>query len=192
MRLAGAAHRQERIQHFKNKHLEWYGMLERIAYEKVDNHILFSKESGFLKTRAVESIATRRARFSYLKQHKDKISTLIEPAPVAQQGQNEPEPEPQFEQQPVRKFRPLHQENLEQQSKIQSSSYTLPTRLDMTKLHSTQNNTKNAESVMSIRLSRGIEFPSLPKLINDGASFQCPFCLLECPSKEASSNKQWR
>lgn len=191
VRLAGAAHRQEQIQRFKNRHLKWYEMLERIAREKVNNHILFSKTSEVLRERAVESIATRLARFSYLEQHSEKISTLIEPAPVPQQILNERIPVFQRDHHPTISSS-LHQDTGEQQSKVQASSDSLPTRLDPIRPPPPQNITKRPESAMSIKLSSGIEFPSIPSLSNQGTFFSCPYCLMECPAKEASGNKQWR
>lgn len=168
-------------------------MLERIAREKVDNHILFSKASETLRERAAESIATRRTRFSYLEQHKEKVSTLIKPVPKLQQIENKPVPEIQEDEQPTIGVSPSHQDNREQKSEIQPSSYTVSPELDQTEPHvPPQNDMKRTESVMSAKVSSDQEFPSIPELVNGRTSFSCPFCLLECPAKEASDQKQWR
>ncbi|RSL81917.1 hypothetical protein CEP51_005513 [Fusarium floridanum] len=112
-----------------------------------------------------ESIATRRARFSYLEQHQKKTSTLNEPAPEMQQiGAPEDEqttlPKIQLGQQqeailstPQGNLRPNAQPSV-------MLSVTDRTKLDPLQ---TVHNTKRAESVSSIKISMG-KLPSMPKL----------------------------
>ncbi|KAI1453987.1 hypothetical protein F4805DRAFT_441186 [Annulohypoxylon moriforme] len=191
VRRAGAQHRQERIQRFKNieRNKEVYQLIERCARQKVDH--MFPNASEVLRKRMAESIATRRTRFSYLEQHQKKTSTLNEPAPELQQDETNERKEgtalPKIElaQQRIA--------NLESRMRPQPSivlSATAVTKLDLRGLNPTKNKLKRTESVSSVKISTG-KFPSMPKLDSGHTSFTCPYCFLVCPAKEASGESQW-
>lgn len=197
VRLAGAQHRQERIERFKNldRNKQLYQLFEACARQKVDH--LFPKASITLRGRMAKATAMRRARFFYLEQHQKKTSTLNNPAPALQQNEapdeeedapQEIEPEPEQEATVL----PPQQDNLGRS--IQPSvmlSNTVVTKLDPKRLHPAQNKPKDAESVLSVKVSTGT-FPSIPKLDPGGTSFTCPYCFLVCPAKEASGENQWK
>lgn len=195
IRIAGARHRQERIQRFKNldPNKQVYQLVEECARQTVD--FQFPEASESLRERMAESIATRRARFLYLEQHQKKTSTLNERAPDLQRTEapkdeeNTP-PTMQPEQQQAAIMLPP-QSNLG--PSVQPSvmlSATDRTKLDLKQLQTIQKNTKRAESVSSVKISMGT-IPSMPKLHPGGASFTCPYCFLVCPAKEASGQNRW-
>lgn len=191
IRLAGDTHRQERIQRFRNRHLQWYEMFERCAGEKVDH--LFPKASEILRKRMAESIATRRTRFSYLKLHQEKMSTLNDPAPALHQHQNEaPHPSRTGQQHlEIARFMPLQQDvtGPRYQPSVMLSNTSI-TKLDPALVQTPCTNTNRPESVSSVKISNG-NLPAIPKLDPGGTSFTCPYCLLVCPAKEASGEKEW-
>lgn len=195
VRLAGARHRQERIQRFKNldRNKQVYQLVEDCARQKVD--FRFPKASESLRERMAESIATRRARFLYLEQHQKKTSTLNKPAPDLQGTEA-----PKDEENTPPTIQPGHQQAaimLPPQSNLGLSvqpsvvlSATDRTKLDLKQLQTIQKNTKRAESVSSVKISTGT-LPSIPKLDPGGTSFTCPYCFLVCPAREASGQTQW-
>jgi hypothetical protein len=190
VRRAGAQHRQERIQRFKNlkRNKQLYELFERCAREKVDR--LFPEASEELRDRTVQSIATRRVRFLYLEQHQKKTSTLNEPAPALQRNKATEEEE---EESVLLAIRPGQQQAASLGPSVQPCdvlSNTVVTKLDPKRLNPGQNKIKRAESVSSVKLSTGT-FPSIPKLDPGGTSFTCPYCFLVCPAKEASGKSQW-
>src|SRR5438045_3961926 len=83
IRRSGTHHRQLRIERFsaKKENREVYDTFKRYALQKVDH--LFPKASPALRERMAESIARRRNRFSYIKKHQQKISTLKEALPLS-------------------------------------------------------------------------------------------------------------
>lgn len=194
VRLAGAQHRQERIQRFTNldRNKQVYQLFEKCARQKVD--FLFPDASTPLRARMAESIATRRMRFRYLELHQKKTSTLNEPAPALQQKEAALETEedtlPAFQPVPQDAARNPHpkQENMNLGKSVLSN--TVVTKLDPKQLHPAQNKAHRSESVSSVKISSG-KFPSRPRLDPGGASFTCPYCFLVCPAKEASGQNQW-
>lgn len=197
VRLAGAQHRQERVQRFKglDRNKEMVLLFERCARQKVDH--LFPNASETLRNRMAESIATRRARFLYLEMHQKKTSTLNQPVPELQQndiahgdedvGQDESGPSTGSEQQQTTNLvlRPTLKPRV-QQSEILSN--TVNTKLDPQRLEPTPN--KRAESVSSVKISTNA-FPPRPKLDPTGTSFSCPYCFMICPAKEISGQREW-
>ncbi|KAM0414538.1 hypothetical protein ACHAPT_013618 [Fusarium lateritium] len=191
---AGAHHRQVRIERFKGleRNKEVYETFERYAQRKVDH--LFPNASETLRKRMAQSIATRRARFSYLEKHQKKISTLSEPAPTLQQNEVKVDEEFQVpspvEQHQARKV--VSPQNCYLDTNIDPSailSNTIVTKLDLKRIEPTQD--KRAESVTSVKISTG-KFPSMPRLDTTGTSFTCPYCFLVHPAKEAGGETQWR
>ncbi|KAJ4123170.1 hypothetical protein NW768_009698 [Fusarium equiseti] len=190
VRLAGAKHRQERIQRFKNleRNKQVYEVVERCAREMVD--FRFPKSSKTLRERTAESIATRQMRFLYLEQHQKKTSTLTEPNPESQ-TQTIREQTGQLGQQ--QDTRSLPRQTGEQRLPVHPSvmlSDTERTKLDPKQFQADQRSLKRPESVSSVKLSTG-NLPSKPKLSPDGTSFSCPYCFLVCPAREVSSKAQW-
>ncbi|KAJ4315292.1 hypothetical protein N0V84_008448 [Fusarium piperis] len=182
VRLAGAQHRQERVQRFKDldRNKEMILHFERCARQKVDH--LFPNASEPLRKRMADSIATRRARFLYLEMHQKKASTLNEPAPVLQQDEmakgeedmeeDESEPlGPEQQQAPSIALQSMLKPRV-QQSEILSN--TVDTNLDPQRLQPTQE--KRAESVSSVKSSTNA-FPPRPKL--------------DPTAKEASGQREW-
>ncbi|RSL41640.1 hypothetical protein CEP54_015754 [Fusarium duplospermum] len=195
VRLAGARHREERIQRFKNldRNKQVYQVVKKFARQMVD--FRFDKASESLRERMAESIATRRARFLYLEQHQKKTSTLNEPAPTLQQMAPEEEeytpPAIQPEQQQAATVLPPQKDHLGPSVRASVMlSATDRTELDLKQVQAAPNKTKRAESVSSVKIAMGT-LPSIPKLDPGGLSFTCPYCFLVCPAKEASGQKQW-
>ncbi|KAM5347455.1 hypothetical protein ACJ41O_010460 [Fusarium nematophilum] len=191
---AGAHHRQARIERFKNldRNKEVYETVERYALQKVDH--LFPDASETLRKRMAQSIATRRARFSYLETHQKKVSTLSEPAPVLQPKESVIDEMPQVASpagQPQARNtaapQPWYLEANMDPSVVLSN--TVVTKLDPRRMQALP--PKRAESVLSIQIGTGT-FPSIPKLDSTGTSFTCPYCFLVCPAKEVSSQTQWK
>ncbi|KAK1965186.1 hypothetical protein LY78DRAFT_107567 [Colletotrichum sublineola] len=185
LRLAGAQHRQEQIRHFKNldRNKQVYQLFERCARRRVD--WLFPKSSKTLRERMAESVATRRARFLYLEEHQENISTLNEPAPMPQQKEGYGEKE-KLGALPV--VQPGQQQQGTVRPSVQSSviqSTKTVTKLDPEKLYPARSNIKPAESVSSVKIPIN-KFPLPPTLDPGGTSFTCPYCFLVCPAIEAS------
>ncbi|KAI0446278.1 hypothetical protein F4803DRAFT_568292 [Xylaria telfairii] len=189
VRQAGAQHRQERIDCFKNlpRNEQVHKLFEDCARQKVD--YLFPKVSEVLQKRMVVSIVTRRARFLYLEQHQKKTSTLNEPAPELPQNKAAKKEEEMIL--PTTRHgqkKAAYSMLITQPSEVLSN--TVVTKLDLKRLNLDPNKTRSAESVSSAKISTGT-FPSVPKLDPGGISFTCPYCFLVCPAKEASGQSQW-
>ncbi|KAI1739865.1 hypothetical protein F4680DRAFT_126310 [Xylaria scruposa] len=189
VRLAGAQHRQERIQRFKNldRNKETCQLFERYARQTVD--FQFPNASQILRERTAVSIATRRARFLYLEQHQKKISTLNEPAPELHPNEVTGD-----EQEISSVLHPKLKRAGSSRSVVQPSevlSSTIVTKLDLKQPNPNWNKIQRAESVSSVKIPTSA-FPSIPKLDPGGTSFTCPYCLLVCPAKEGSGHSQWR
>jgi hypothetical protein len=138
-----------------------------------------------------QSIATRRARFSYLNQHQQKISTLSKPAIDGPQTMAERNRDamlaPRSERQhPVGSDIRADYRRGGAPSRILSN--TIDTRLDMKRLN--ENATKRPGSVASVQILTD-DYPKMPKISPVDNSFTCPYCCLIYPASEAASEKEW-
>ncbi|CZR67541.1 uncharacterized protein PAC_17440 [Phialocephala subalpina] len=186
IRRSGAHHRQVRIKHFleKRKNIEVHDMIKRLARQKVE--FLFPKAESFLHERIAESIAKRRSRFLYIKQHQQKVSTQnihISPRiPKAMPAEVDVEPIPNLPH-PVEK-RDLESPLIFGNSTVGQSvlSATVDTKLDLKRLRIARN--ERPETVISVSISQG-GYPKPPKMPAGAISFECLYCRLEYPAEEA-------
>ncbi|RSL95715.1 hypothetical protein CDV31_013773 [Fusarium ambrosium] len=183
IRLAGARHRQERIQRFKNldRNEQVCQLIQTLARQMAD--FRFPEASEPLRERMAESIATRRARFLYLEQHQKKTSTLNEPAPALEQKEDIIQEIPSGQQQSPMVL-PPQQGNLGpslQPSVILST--TDVTKLDLKQPQPAQKSAKRAESVSSVKISMGT-IPSIPTL-DTGVETEEPSAQLDDTQSEA-------
>lgn len=197
VRRAGAQHRQERIQRFRNmdRNIQVYELFERCARQRVDH--LFPSASLVLRERMAESVATRRLRFLYLEKHEEKKAlALKKPEPdfedddVPEEEDNAPSP---FEPEQQQEHRNLPFRHCDPGPSVQPSvmlSNTVDTRLDPTRIRMDEKTPKRAESVASVKVSTG-QLPPIPRLNPCGTSFFCPYCFVVCPAEEASGQRQW-
>ncbi|KAI1173275.1 hypothetical protein F4777DRAFT_558292 [Nemania sp. FL0916] len=195
IRRAGAQHRQERIQRFKNldRNREVYEGFARYARQTVD--YVFPKASETIRERTAISIATRRLRFQYLEQHMRKTSTLIGSTKTLHWNKNIKEDGGEGEGEEsvlsVNNQGKQHLANVEPSTRRgEALSSTVPTKLDRVQFIPDQNKFKPAESVSSVKISTGT-FPPKPKLNPGGTSFTCPYCFIVFPAKEASGTNEW-
>jgi hypothetical protein len=187
--LAGARHRQRRIEMYREKERpkQMYKGLKRLGDWKAKDQ--FGTASETVRERMAESFARRRIRFEYLKEHQKKRAidmrnpiehhlvtesrTSVEPneASLTQtQGipKNENVPSPNYAHDQRTLF-----------SATVNTTYELPPE---------PRTRERAESVRSIAL-RHPSFPPPPQ-VKDGR-FQCPYCLLEFRETEAAPDR-WR
>lgn len=185
IRRSGKKHRQLRIESYLDKpsNREVHERIKMFALWKVE--YLFPESSKALRERMAESIARRRSRFFYIKQHQRKKSTPNYPLPAPQAPVNYEETHalPQFpdsdNELPV-----LTRPQILEPSVVSSTilSATEVTKLDQNRLRAIRED--RPESVASAYLSQS-RFPNPPRVCSTETSFLCPYCCLECPMKEA-------
>ncbi|CEJ94647.1 hypothetical protein VHEMI10166 [[Torrubiella] hemipterigena] len=183
----GTRHRQERIDRYVNldRNKQQYEMFKHLALQKVE--FLFPNASSVLQERMAKSIATRRARFSYLEQHQVKLQAME----TAEKPQEPQVSIPKaikaavavMEEQETRlsppSLRSRAMPSLHQRTEL---SHTVATKIEMP---------KKAESVASVQIPIH-SLPPIPIIDRITSSFKCPYCSLTCPSTEASSEEAWR
>ncbi|UKZ79253.1 hypothetical protein TrVFT333_007003 [Trichoderma virens FT-333] len=156
---------------------ELYELYESCARQKIDR--LIPNASAILRERMAESIATRRIRFLFLEQHREKTSTLGEPAtalkkqePEPMEGENAQVAPPAVHQVATGDITPIKRNP---DPSTQPSVVLSPTvvKLEVEKSQPTQD--QHVKFVSSAKYSTAM-----------GASFTCPYCFLVCPLDEAS------
>lgn len=191
LRSAGASHRQERVQRFIKlpRNQQQYNMFRLLATQTVEHAEAFEKAPAWLHERLAESIALRRARILYLKEHKIKTQVIEEPqhtiqkqaatttvsVPDATVATEDPgqAPKPPTISQPLTIAPSINQRS--------QMSMTVATKLEPP---------KKAPSVASIQISTST-FPPMPFIDLKTDSFICPFCSLEYPATDFESRTAW-
>ncbi|CEJ87213.1 hypothetical protein VHEMI04340 [[Torrubiella] hemipterigena] len=185
---AGARHRRERIDRFIsiNGNKDVYKLFDHLAFQMVAN--LFPKASDTLKERAATSIARRRLKLLYLETHQMKLREIktVSPTPDVPIPKQNIIKEPH----PIRKAPGLQKNYSTSISRVTSPSMYPKTQLSAT-VDTKWQGVEKAVSVSSIRSVVG-QLPTLPTIDNTSMSFTCPYCLLVCPSTEASSANAWQ
>ncbi|KAJ5710929.1 hypothetical protein N7488_005085 [Penicillium malachiteum] len=183
--LAGARHRRERVDIYREKDgpKEVYEGFKRLASWRANENFK-SASSIMIKLRIAESVARRRIRFEYLKEHQRKRRVILN-----YQTENLPQ-EPQVNPLGTTIAIPEAQREITQATKPQVSvkhgtilSATVNTRLDM---KPDMNRPERVESVASVAL-RHPGFPQPPKVHR--GKFQCPYCFLEFPARDALKDR---
>lgn len=191
IRHSGRKHRQLRIERYLDKpiNFEVHQRIKLLALRKVE--YLFPQVSEALRERMAESIATRRSRFLYVKQHQRKTSAFNYPqhAPQAQVNYEEAYPLRQSPD-PDNELPVLSIPQILEPSVVSSTilSDTVVTKLDQNRLQAIRED--RPETVASAYLSQS-GFPIPPKVCSTETSFLCPYCCLERPTKEARG-KLWK
>ncbi|KAJ5613659.1 hypothetical protein N7528_007313 [Penicillium herquei] len=184
--LAGARHRRERVDIYREKDgpKEVYEGFKRLASWKANEN--FKSASSMIKLRIAESVARRRIRFEYLKEHQRKRRVILN-----YQTENLPN-ETQVNPLNTTIAIPEAQREITQATKCTASvhqgtilSATVNTRLDM---KPDIKRPERVESVASVSL-RHLGFPPPPKVHR--GKFQCPYCFLEFPARDALKDR-WR
>ncbi|KAH6697367.1 hypothetical protein F5X68DRAFT_226746 [Plectosphaerella plurivora] len=201
IRKAGAQHRMERVERFKNKQENKgaYETFYRFALQKADH--LFPNASIALRRRIAESIATRRSRFAYLNEHQKKLSTLNTPVPARTRPEEEA---PVASLVPPTSSTPHHQGNFASgtfprgetfsQSPVAGSvmlSNTIDTRLNTIPIRDAESSMNRPESVTSVKIPVG-GLPPKPRIDHSSASFLCPYCCLIYPASEIATDEGWK
>jgi len=190
---AGAQHRRERVDRYRNKPgpQEMFLMFKGLALQKAQNH--FKLATNTMQDRIAESFARRRIRFEYLKEHQKKVTMAMslphQPEPTSSRA-------PQFtdESGQVSTSEPPLKPNDNANAPVQTPGH------DDGTLYSATQNTKfakvpetqleePAESVRSVVI-RHSGFPPPPD-VSKTDSFECPYCRLEFPAREAKMGR-WR
>lgn len=174
----------------KPKNREVHDTIKMYALQKVDH--LFPAASKVLRERMAESIARRRSRVSYIKQHQQKkfsTTNYTLPAPQPPLIYEEPNTSPQLPYQDIESTDLVRPQILEPLVDASTTlSVTEDTKLDPKRLRAIRED--RPETVVSVYLSQG-GFPNPPKVHSTDISFLCPYCYLECPIEEARG-KFWR
>ncbi|MCJ1425603.1 hypothetical protein MMC29_003503 [Sticta canariensis] len=185
IRRSGKKHRQLRIERYLDKpsNLEVHQRIKMLALWKVE--YFFPQASEALRERMAESIAKRRSRFFYIKQHQRKTSTpnYPQPAPQAPVDYEEAHALPQSPD-PDNELPVLIRPQIFEPFVVSSTilSGTEVTKLDQNLLRAIRED--RPETVASAYLSLS-GFPNPPKVCSTETSFLCPYCCLERPMKEA-------
>jgi hypothetical protein len=185
---AGAKHRKERVQAYRQKEgPKWvYENFKKLAAMRAND--VFKNATATIKERIAESIAWRRIRFEYLKEHQKK-RLIIDPGsqerPLSQQQRQVVKvlgPSAATQEAPSKAIAPV-------QHPIQDDR-TMYSATEVTKLdfQAQQKQQERAESVASTVLRNG-GFPAPPQ--TTGSSFQCPYCRLQFSAREAQRDR-WR
>ena len=184
-------HRQLRIERYLDKpaNLEVHQRIKMLALWKVE--YLFPEASEALRERMAESIAKRRSRFFYVKQHQRKTSppNCPQPAPQASVNYEEAHALPQSPD-PYNELPVFTRPQILKPSVVSSTTLSpteVTTKLDQNHLRVIKED--RPETAASAYLSRS-GFPNPPKVCSTETSFLCPYCCLECPTKEAHG-KLW-
>lgn len=191
IRHSGKKHRQLRIDRYLKKpsNLEVHQRIKMLALWKVE--YLFPRASEALRERMAESIAKRRSRFFYVKQHQRKMSTPNYPqhAPQAPLNYEETHALPQSLD-PDNELPVLTRPEILEPTVVSSTilSPTEVTKLDQNHLRAIRED--GPETVASASLPQS-GFPNPPKVCSTETSFLCPYCCLERPVKEARG-KFWK
>lgn len=181
---SGNSHRKQRVERFMNLEANEmvYRLIEGYAQEKLVHK--FPLASDALCERLAKSIANRRARFSYLNQHHQKISKLRQPAPQKHVKSNVAttsilRPDHHLAEEPILSVAVTPEHNT-QPSLILSN--TVNTKIDIIGVQDTR--IGRAESVASV-LAAFDKFPTEAKLDSTGTSFTCQYCYRNCPATES-------
>ncbi len=192
---AGSSDRRERIENYRRKPGpgQVYDLLRLLASRKLQHGSLFPRASSALKERIAESFARRRMRFAYLKAHQTRRAV-------------------------GRKGPPDRLEATDKDAQVGRAPTTAPTPPlagggaaapaqdltakpeDMSTLYTRTQNTKlqempeirwpsRPESVASVTLQHH-GFPKPPDVAGK-ISFECPYCRLLFPAREAEKSR-WR
>lgn len=161
-------------------------LFNHLALQMVAN--LFPKASHTLKERAATSIARRRLKLLYLETHQMKLREIKTVSPTP--GISLPKQNMIKEPHRIPKAPALQKNYSTGMSRITSPSMYPKTQLSAT-VDTKWQAVEKAESVSSIRSVVG-QLPTLPNIDHTNMSFTCPYCLLVCPSTEASSANAWQ
>jgi hypothetical protein len=181
---SGNSHRKKRVERFMNLdgNETVYRMIESYAREKLGYNLPLAREA--LCERLAKSIANRRARFSYLGQHHQKLSKARHPAPekhvksiVATALLSRPDHQLAEEQTFSASVTPVPNS---QASLILSN--TVNTKIDIIGVQDAR--ISRAESVASVQVAFD-RFPTEAKLDSTGTSFTCQYCYRKCPATES-------
>lgn len=187
LRRAGASHRRERVRRFmqlpRNKHL--YDLVRSIALQTIKYR--FPKMIWWLQERIADSIVIRRGRVLYLEQHQVKIRVAeqsVRPVPRREPSIIVPVPNDAVgAQDPELVVRPP--------TISESISPSLNQRTEVSQTIATKyTKVTKAPSVSSMTIITG-SFPSFPAVEPTSNSFTCPYCSLDYPATDFTSQSAW-
>ncbi|KAJ6031364.1 hypothetical protein N7540_002096 [Penicillium herquei] len=180
---AGLRRRRERVELYREKEgaKEVYEGFKRLASWRANKD--FESASSTIKLKIAESVARRRIRFEYFREHQ-KERTLSSDYQMANLPQQDPVSPPPGQIVTISGRQEMHQSTKSEDSVAQGAmdSSSVDEILDM-KFETKQR--ERVESVASVAL-RHPRFPPPPKV--HCGKFTCPYCFLEFPACEASEN----
>ncbi|KAJ5726292.1 uncharacterized protein N7483_007649 [Penicillium malachiteum] len=181
---AAVRHWRERVELYREKDgpKEVYEGFKRLASWRANEN--FKSASTTMKLRIAESVARRRIRFEYLREHQRKRAVNLNSQTANMLGELQVNPLGNTVASPE-KQQHTHQATKSKVPVQQGTIYsaTVNTRLDM---KPEQKQSERVESVASVAL-RHPGFPPAPKVLY--GKFQCPYCFLEFPAREALKDR---
>lgn len=200
VQTAGAEDRQKRIDHYRTKPgpSQVYALLRRLASEKLQHGAEFRRASDAIKERMAESFARRRMRFIYMEARRarrgvgqfDPLPETATAVPPNQgtgrhgQAVRAPAPTPHLASDDA-------VDPAQDPAAGPEDRGTLYTMTENTKLRGTpeMRQIDKPETVASVTL-RHRGFPKPPDITTNGG-FECPYCRLQFPAREADIDR-WR